>query len=65
MALQHRAELETISDRLAGQNRPRRELMTAVETERTTFAEVAERVQEPNDAKTRLEAPGHRGKEPT
>ena len=55
MALQHRAELETISDRLAGQNRPRRELMTAVETERTTFAEVAGRVQELNDAKTRLE----------
>ena len=56
MALQHQAELETISDRLAGQNRPRRELMTAVETERTTFAEVAGRVQEMNDAKTRLEA---------
>ena len=56
MALQHRAELETISDRLAGQNRPRRELMAAVETERTTFAEVAGRVQELNDAKTRLEA---------
>ena len=55
MALQHRAELETISDRLAGQNRPRRELMTAVETERTTFAEVSGRVQEMNDAKTRLE----------
>ena len=56
MALQHQAELETISDRLAGQNRPRRELMTAVETERTTFAEVAGRVQELNDTKTRLEA---------
>ena len=55
MALQHQAELETISDRLAGQNRPRRELMAAVETERTTFAEVAGRVQELNDAKTRLE----------
>ena len=56
MALQHQAELETISDRLAGQNQPRRELMTAVETERTTFAEVSGRVQELNDAKTRLEA---------
>ena len=56
MALQHRAELETISDRLAGQNRPRRELMTAVETKRTTFAKVAGRVQELNDVKTRLEA---------
>ena len=55
-SLQHRAELETISDRLAGQNRPRRELMAAVETERTTFAEVAGRVQELNDTKTRLEA---------
>ena len=55
-SLQHRAELETISDRLAGQNRPRRELMAAVETERTTFAEVAGRVQELNDAKTKLEA---------
>ena len=49
-SLQHRADLETISDRLAGQNRPRRELMAAVETERTTFAEVAGRVQELNDA---------------
>ena len=56
MALQHRAELETISDRLAGQNRPRRELMAAVETERTTFAKVAGRVQELNDTKTKLEA---------
>ena len=56
MALQHQAELETISDRLAGQNQPRRELMTAVETERTTFAEVAGRVQELNDTKTKLEA---------
>ena len=56
IALQHRAELETISDRLAGQDRPRRELMVAVETEKTTFAEVAGRVQELNDAKTRLEA---------
>ena len=56
MALQHQAELETISDRLAGQNRPRRELMAAVETEKTTFAEVAGRVQELNDAKTKLEA---------
>ena len=56
MALQHQAELETISESLAGQNRPRRELMAAVETERTTFAEVAGRVQELNDAKTRLEA---------
>ena len=56
MALQHQAELETISDRLAEQNRPRRELLAAVETERTTFAEVAGRVQELNDAKTRLEA---------
>ena len=55
-SLQHRAELETISDRLAGQNRPRRELMAAVETERKTFAEVAGRVQGLNDAKTRLEA---------
>ena len=56
MALQHQAELETISDRLAGQNRPRRELMTAVETERTTFAEVSGRLQELNDTKTKLEA---------
>ena len=56
MALQHQAELETISDRLAGQNQPRRELMAAVETERTTFAEVAGRVQELNDTKTKLEA---------
>ena len=56
MALQHQAELETISDSLAGQNRPRRELMTAVETERKTFAEVSGRVQELNDDKTRLEA---------
>ena len=55
-SLKHRADLETISDRLAGQNRPRRELMAAVETERTTFAEVAGRVRELNDAKTRLEA---------
>ena len=30
--------------------------MTAVETKRTTFAKVAGRVQELNDAKTRLEA---------
>ena len=56
IALQHRAELETISDRLAGQNRPRLELMAAVETERTTFAKVAGRVQELNDTKNRLEA---------
>ena len=42
-SLRHRAELETISDRLAGQNRPRRGLMAAVETERATFAEVAGR----------------------
>ena len=62
MALQHRAELETISDRVAGQNRPRRELMTAVETKRTTFAKVAGRVQELNDAKTRLEAQATRAK---
>ena len=55
IALKHQAELETISDRLAGQNRPRRELMAAVETERTTFAEVAGRVQKLNDTKTRLE----------
>ena len=55
-SLRHRAELETISDRLAGQNRPRRELMAAVETERTPFAKVAGRVQELNDTKTRLEA---------
>ena len=55
-SLRHRAELETISDRLAGQNRPRRGLMAAVETERATFAEVAGQVQELNDAKTRLEA---------
>ena len=55
-SLRHRAELETISDRLAVQNRPRRGLMAAVETERATFAEVAGRVQELNDAKTRLEA---------
>ena len=55
-SLQHRDELETISDRLAGQNRPQRGLMAAVETERTTFAEVAGRVRELNDAKTRLEA---------
>ena len=55
-SLRHRAELGTISDRLAGQNRPRRELMAAVETERTTFAKVAGRVQELNDTKTRLEA---------
>ena len=56
MALQHQAELETISDRLAGQNRPRRELMAAVETKKTTFAEVAGRVQELNDTKAKLEA---------
>ena len=62
MALQHRAELETISDRLAGQNRPRHELMTAVETERTTFAKVTRRVQELKDAKTRLEAQATRAK---
>ena len=55
-SLEHRAELETIGNRLAGQNRPRRELMAAVETERTTSAEVAGQVQELNDAKTRLEA---------
>ena len=55
-SLRHRAELETISDRLAVQNRPRRGLMAAVETERATFAEVAGQVQELNDAKTRLEA---------
>ena len=62
MALQHRAELETISDRLAGHNRPRHELMTAVETERTTFAKVTRRVQELKDAKTRLEAQATRAK---
>ena len=56
IALQHRAEMDGINDRLAGQERARRKLMTAVETERTTFAEVAGRVKDLNDTKTRLDA---------
>ena len=56
IALQDRVELERINSCLAGQDRSRRELMAAVETERATFAKVAGRVQELNDAKTRLEA---------
>ena len=55
IALQDRAELERINSCLAGQERSRRELMAAVETERTTFAEVAGRVEELNDAKITLE----------
>ena len=56
IALQHQAEMKGISDRLAGQERARRKLMTAVETEKTTFAKVAGRVQQLNDTKTRLDA---------
>ena len=55
IALQDRAELEAINSRLAEQERSRRELMAAVETERTTFAEVAGRIEELNDAKITLE----------
>ena len=56
IALQHQAEMKGISDRLARQERARRKLMTAVETEKTTFAKVAGRVQQLNDTKTRLDA---------
>ena len=52
--LEHLKDLDRINDQLTEQERARRGLLTAVEHERTTFAQASSHLEELNEAKATL-----------